>query len=382
METPISPERINLLAQKWQEGSITAEERLEFNAWYASFDDVLEVNTGEQREQIEIRLYESIATKAQLQPLRRLKLWPGIVAAAVIIIIVGIGLYLFNLSQSQLKESGLRMADAYQIKAGRNTASLILGNGKVITLSNGKTGISLNGTGLTYDDGSAVQSDSPIDLKADFKVVTPRGGSYQVSLPDGTRIWLNAASGLTYKSPLKLSTKERTVELSGEGYFEVAKNKEYPFVVFSRGQRVEVLGTHFNISSYPEEPVIKTTLLEGSVRVGPIDDSKAARILKPGEQSRLKGHTIQIQQTDTEEVIAWKNGFFRFNEEPLTSVMNKISRWYNVDLVYDGGVKRYQHILLGGFVSRAKDLGTVLKVIEQTDQVHFEVKEKKITIMN
>src|SRR5690606_7913853 len=113
----------------------------------------------------------------------------------------------------------------------------------------------------------------------------------------------------------------RTVELSGEGYFEVAKNKNYPFVVFSKGQRVQVLGTHFNISSYPEELIIKTTLMEGSISVEPINDTDAVRILKPGEQSLLKGHVIQVKQADMEEVIAWKNGFFRFNEEPLTSVM-------------------------------------------------------------
>ncbi|MNE77025.1 hypothetical protein D3C80_1733070 [compost metagenome] len=122
--------------------------------------------------------------------------------------------------------------------------------------------------------------------------------------------------------------------------------------------------------------------MEGSISVEPTSDTDAVRILKPGEQSLLKGHTIQVKQADMEEVIAWKNGFFRFNEEPLTSVMNKISRWYNVDLAYEGGIKEYQHIVLGGFVSRSKDLGTVLKVIEQTDQVHFEVKERKIRIMH
>jgi len=381
MKAPISNERINLLAQKWQEGRITEEELLAFNTWYTSFDDLLEVDNGEEREQAEIRLYESIASKAQIRPNRRLTLWQGIAAAAVLIIAAGIGLYLFQVSQSRLRDAELKMAAAYHIKPGKNTASLIIGNGKTVALSTDKSGITLNAAGLTYDDGTAVQANAVMDLKDDLTVITPRGGSYQIVLPDGTRVWLNAASSLTYKNSLKHTAKTRTVELSGEGYFEVAKNKAYPFVVFSAGQRVEVLGTHFNISSYPDEPIVKTTLLEGSVRVGPVGYTTGSHILKPGEQSLFKDHSILVKQTDTEEVIAWKNGFFRFNEESLTSVMNKISRWYNVDLVYEGGVKKYQHIALGGFVSRYKDLGTVLRVIEQTDQVHFEVRENKVRII-
>lgn len=381
MKAPISTERINLLAQKWQEARITEEELLEFNAWYTSFDEVLEVDNGEQREQAETRLYESIVNRGQIRARHRLTLWTRIAAAAVLIVTVGVGLYLFQASQNRLKDAQLKMAAAYQIKPGGNAASLILGNGKTVALSIDKSGIALNAGGLTYDDGTAVQPDATVDLKDDLTVITPRGGSYQIALPDGTRVWLNAASSLTYKNPTKYKAKTRTVELSGEGYFEVAKNKSFPFVVLSGGQRVEVLGTHFNISSYPDEPVVKTTLLEGSVRVAPVGYTTGSHILKPGEQALFKDHSIQVKQTDTEEVIAWKNGFFRFNEESLISVMNKISRWYNVDLVYEGGVKKYQHIALGGFVSRHKDLGTVLKVIEQTDQVHFEVKEKKVRII-
>ncbi|MEQ7802271.1 FecR domain-containing protein [Pedobacter sp. ASV1-7] len=382
MKVPISTERINLLAQKWQEARITEEELIEFNSWYSSFDDLLEVDTGEEREQAEVRIYESIAKKAEIKPYRQITLWSKIAVAAVLAIVVGGGLYLFQSSQSRLNDAALKMAAAYQIKPGGNNASLILGNGKTVVLSTEKSGIALNAAGLTYDDGTVVQSNSTVDFKDDFTVITPRGGSYQVALPDGTKVWLNAASSLTYKKASKNTIKTRTVELNGEGYFEVAKNKNIPFVVFSKGQRVQVLGTHFNISSYPEELIVKTTLMEGSISVEPISDTDAVRILKPGEQSLLKGHTIQVKQADMEEVIAWKNGFFRFNEEPLTSVMNKISRWYNVDLAYEGGIKEYQHIVLGGFVSRSKDLGTVLKVIEQTDQVHFEVKQRKIRIMH
>ncbi|MFA4871110.1 MAG: FecR domain-containing protein [Pedobacter sp.] len=380
MKEPISAERINLLAQKWQEARITEEEMIEFNSWYSSFDDLLEVDNGEERGQAEIRIYESIAKKAMIKSSHKFPLWPKIAVAAAFVIIAGLGLYLFQVSQSSLKDAELKIAAAYQIKPGGNNASLILGNGKTVVLSTDKSGIALNSAGLTYDDGTAVQSNAGVDLKDDFTVITPRGGSYHIILPDGTKVWLNAASSLTYKNASKHTIKTRTVELSGEGYFEVAKNKNYPFVVFSKGQRVEVLGTHFNISSYPEELIIKTTLLEGSISVEPTNDTDAVRILKPGEQSLLKGSVIQVKQADIEEVIAWKNGFFRFNEEPLTSVMNKISRWYNVDLAYEGGIKKYQHIVLGGFVSRSKDLGTVLKVIEQTDQVHFEVKERKIRI--
>jgi transmembrane sensor len=188
MKVPISTERINLLAQKWQEARITEEELIEFNSWYSSFDDLLEVDTGEEREQAEVRIYESIAKKAEIKPHRQITLWSKIAVAAVLAIVVGGGLYLFQSSQSRLNDAALKMAAAYQVKPGGNNASLILGNGKTVVLSTDKSGIALNAAGLTYDDGTVVQSNSTVDLKDDFTVITPRGGSYQVALPDGTKV--------------------------------------------------------------------------------------------------------------------------------------------------------------------------------------------------
>ncbi len=212
MKVPISTERINLLAQKWQEARITEEELIEFNSWYSSFDDLLEVDTGEEREQAEVRIYESIANKAEIKPYRQITLWSKIAVAAVLAIVVGGGLYLFQSSQSRLNDAALKMAAAYQIKPGGNNASLILGNGKTVVLSTDKSGIALNAAGLTYDDGTVIQSNSTVDLKDDFTVITPRGGSYQVALPDGTKVWLNAASSLTYKKASKNTIKTRTVD--------------------------------------------------------------------------------------------------------------------------------------------------------------------------
>ena len=191
-------------------------------------------------------------------------------------------------------------------------------------------------------------------------------------LPDGTNIWLNAASSV--KFPVVFSQSERRVELQGEAYFEVAKDKSKPFIVTTSGQSVTVLGTHFNISSYPDDSETKTTLLEGSVKVNALGSSK---IIKPGEKAVRTKKGFEVSRADVEETMAWKNGYFRFSDEQMEDVTRKLSRWYNVEFVFEGqpSAERFN-----GIISRNKNLGQVLKMLEKTKAIHFQKRGRRIIV--
>lgn len=199
---------------------------------------------------------------------------------------------------------------------------------------------------------------------------TGRGETYQVQLPDGSKVWLNAMTSLKY--PANFSTsKERRVRLDGEAYFEVSKDKQHPFIVSSDNQEVKVLGTHFNISGYPDEASVKTTLLEGAVLVN-------NRELKPGQQASLKEKIITITNTDVEEAVAWKAGMFMFTDLNLGELMKMVSRWYDVDVVYTS--KEVINQQFSGSVSRFQKVSQLIQVLERTNLVKFKIEGRKITI--
>jgi len=273
------------------------------------------------------------------------------------------------------------------IAPGSNKAILTLANGSKITLDSLATGqlakqagvtITKTGSGqLVYtiqDDQSNATDGGQLTYNT---IETPKGGQYQVNLPDGSRVWLNAASSLRY--PTNFTGKVRSVQLSGEAYFEVAKNAAKPFKVFSNNQVIEVLGTHFNVSTYPDDASVRTTLLEGSVKVL-ATASNQSKLLKPGEQSNLSyaDNQIAVQTVDTDDVVAWKNGYFMFVDEDLKSIMSKLSRWYNIDVEYTGNV---DNLKFGGMVSRSKDLAQALKIIEQTESVKIKIEGRRVIIM-
>jgi ferric-dicitrate binding protein FerR (iron transport regulator) len=190
-------------------------------------------------------------------------------------------------------------------------------------------------------------------------------------LPDGSKIWLNAASSL--KFPTAFTGSQRDVELTGEAYFEVAKNPSKPFMVNVNALKVKVLGTHFNINAYSDEDDIKTTLLEGSVRLA---SGNSHNLLKPGEQGIVKGNNIRVIEVDAERTAAWKNGFFDFNRASIRDIMKQLSRWYNIEVVYNGKVSDDEFM---GRIERNVKLSQVLHVLELS-HVHFKVEDKKITV--
>lgn len=317
---------------------------------------------------------------AEVKPVR---LWLRIAVAATVVIALSTGLWFYKFRYSNSKWSPGYIKYSNDIRTGKNTATLILNNGRVIQLSDAQTGVVIDTGELTYNDGSAIHSQNKDTqlaraiLQGNQTISTPKGGTYQVQLPDGTKVWLNAASSLSY-SVTPTTTGIRIVKLKGEAYFEVTKNKTRPFIVQCKNQEVEVLGTHFNINTYDDEPQVKTTLLEGAVKVKPSGaDLNTTLILKPDQQAVLTGSKLTMQSVDAKESTSWKNGKFTFDREEISSIMRKVARWYNVQVIYQGNLNG---IKLTGSISRFENISKLLEVLEQTQEVHFEVVENTITV--
>lgn len=304
-------------------------------------------------------------------------------AAASFILLLSAGLYFYKRTEPVTIASDKKEIPV-DIPAGGNAATLTLADGTRIILDDAKNGV-LASEGNTSvkktKDGLLVYDLSNLNTSLNSKlsyntISTPNGGQYQVILPDGTKVWLNAGSSLTF--PTTFSANERKVKMEGEAYFEVARNKSAPFRVETMGQTVEVLGTHFNVMAYHDESSVQTTLLEGSVRV---IKNKKSRIIVPGEQARVKGDEISVTTEDTKAVTAWKDGFFVFKSENLPSIMRKISRWYNAKIEYEGNVSNKS---FGGKISRSRNISEVLEMLELTGSVHFKIapgNERRITVM-
>jgi transmembrane sensor len=269
---------------------------------------------------------------------------------------------------------------------GGNVAMLTLSDGSIIALDSARTGpltqqgntkvAKLSNGQLAYQEASSDKLRATSELLYNT-LTTPRGGQYRLILPDGTGVWLNAASSITY--PTAFNGDERVVRITGEVYFEVRKDPMHPFkVTFNPSAdsgSVEVLGTHFNINAYSDEATVKTTLLEGSVRVV----SKTATLLKPGQQVQLdnSGHATLLPDVDLDEVIAWKNGRFHFEDADIRTVMRQIARWYDVEVVFEGKIATEKFV---GDIPRNSRLSEVFKILELSN-VHFKVEDKRVTVV-
>lgn len=267
-----------------------------------------------------------------------------------------------------------------QVLPGKRTAILTLSDGKKISLNadgdelitlEGATRVQATNGRLTYE---RVEEASPLHVPMENTITTPSGGEYQAILPDGTKVWLNAASAIRY--PVNFGSGAREVYITGEVYLEVTQRKNQPFYVKTGDTQVEVLGTKFNVSAYQEDKEVRTTLLEGRVKVFAHGQKK---LLNPGQQAAVnQSKGIQLSEVDVEEVLAWKNGYFSFSNEPLEQVMRKISRWYNVEVEYTINPANKR---LEGSISRMEDIHQLLKALELTKAAHFKMKEGRIVVM-
>ncbi|NOW96501.1 hypothetical protein FHW89_003174 [Mucilaginibacter sp. SG564] len=304
--------------------------------------------------------------------------WVKLAAAILLFILPGI-YFIKNNNPKPTGLTALNKPKPIDVQPGGNKAILTLGDGSRIVLDSARNGLlahqgntkivkSANGH-IGYNT-TANDTDAPI-----FNTMTtPRGGKYDLQLADGTKVWLNASSSITY--PITFTGAERRVSITGEAYFEVAKNKAMPFKINVNGQEeVQVLGTHFNIMAYNDEAVIKTTLLEGSVR---IVRNKMTSMLKPGQQAQLTtdGKLSITDDADINAVMAWKNGQTFFVNEDIKTIMRQVSRWYDIDVEYQGDMPTR---LFTGGISRESNLSVLLKILE-LNKIHFKMVGKKLIV--
>lgn len=304
--------------------------------------------------------------------------------AAAAAFVIPMSLYIYQ--RNQVKPVSTQLVT--KITPGGNKAVLTLANGSKISLADVKNGEVANQSGMVITksrDSQLVYQQTSISSTvkeiAYNKIETPKGGQFQLILSDGTKVWLNASSSLRY--PSVFGQDERKVELDGEAYFEVAKNTAKPFLVSSSKQIVEVLGTHFNINAYTNEPVVSTTLLEGSIKVTS-PSVNTYKIIRPGQQSLIDRDDddsgIKVKNIDPDEAVAWKNGYFMFEKEELGSILRKVSRWYDVEIENPQG-KKLDKLLFSGTVSKYSDVSKVLRKLELTESVRFKTIGRRIIVM-
>lgn len=379
-----------VLLRKYLDGECSEEEKAIVESWYFELNQINAHHALGQKdsklvEKTKKEVWESLS--ANDSPKGNMLLWIRLAIAGMVLCVLSISLF-FYFKAPVAKPVQQVHHQVRDIAPGGNKAFLTLANGKKISLTDAANGELAKEAGLLIrksEDGqleyTAVNSGARSSAAQYNIIETPRGGKYQINLPDGTKVWLNAVSSLKY--PLSFKGKVRAVELKGEGYFEVAKDKTRPFLVKSSGQEVEVLGTHFNICGYADETSVRTTLLEGSVKVKAAEGVKGGsvqeKILKPGEQSQLQANQIKTVQADLESAMAWKNGDFVFEGDNLQSIMRQLSRWYDVEVEYQG---KFDHLRFGGYVSRSKNLSSVLNIMSSTGKVHFKIEDKKIIVTN
>ncbi|MVN20453.1 FecR family protein [Mucilaginibacter arboris] len=377
------------LLEKYKSGNISAEEQARLDSWYLSEAKSKQSTVDyDAMERHLDAIWASLPVHHQQKTVVVKSIWGRWMAAAAILIALSVGLYFYANRKSEYYASNTTNHPKQEITPGGNKAILILADGSKIDLNTTSNGEVAKQGSLTITKATTGQliyktlgpkGKYPQGTLAFNTVETPKGGQYAINLPDGTRVWLNAASSL--KFPTQFASNERRVELTGEGYFEVAKDKTKPFKVVTDKQEIEVLGTHFNVNAYTDENAIRTTLLEGSVKitVGRTNQTvQQSVILKPDQQSALGRSGITIKDVDTEDAVAWKNGYFNFNEN-IESIMKKLSRWYNIEVVYE--TSKDPDLLFAGKVSRLKSINSVLNIIEATGNVHFRIEGRRVTVM-
>ena len=362
------------LLEKYLSGDCTPEEIAVVEDWYIQLPFEGKTPT---HARIEESKQATFALLNQVKKLGHYSLIKVVGIAASILICLTVGIYLFKYrTQEKVLVTKRHLKD---ILPGRNRAVLKLADGSTVDLDQAKNGeIAIqNGIIIRKNANGELEyiiKDSASGISGSNQVSTPRGGQYQVSLPDGTKVWLNAASTLKY--PYSFAVNERLVELNGEAYFEVSKDRKRPFRVNTGKQTVEVLGTHFNINAYSDEAAIRTTLLEGAVRVS----TASAKVdIHPGEQSKFPyGSSVLSvdKNVDLDRVMAWKNDVFSFDNDDLKTVMRQIARWYDLDVVYKGKIGEERYV---GEIPRSSNLAEVFKILE-LNHVLTEINGKTLTI--
>jgi len=385
----MTPEEYIELYEKFLSGKLTPEEENALNSYQDNFfiqdnDQLSKLSPDDKLTRHTI--YRKIRHSVSDHKFRTIKSpWMWAAAAAIMIVALGLGNMLLKDKKQLLITSNRPKKNVHKaIVPGSNNAILTLADGSTILLDDAKNGLMGNpGTSavkklkdglISYTGNAAGQGKTNEEA---LNIITiPRGGQYTVILPDGTKVWLNSASSLTY--PVAFNGIQRKVELKGEAYFEVAKNKQLPFVVHTGKVDVKVLGTHFNVTAYQDEAEIKTTLLEGSVK---LTVGSASALLVPGQQgiSGSAEDRIITKTVNVNQVVAWKSGYFIFRDSDIKDIMKQIGRWYDVEIEYEGNIPERT---FGGTYAKNKDITELLKGLELTGLVHFKIDGRRIIVMS
>lgn len=361
---------ITKLFDRYKKGECTPEEIRLLHKWLSNGEFV-------EHELVEGMLLEDLQKVEETLPLlskpKTISLKYIIAYAASLLIILGIGYYWldkYNSNSNHLTGSDTVVL----IEPGHNKALLKLDNGSVMVLDTiGKDElfkidgslIKLNSSGqLTY-----IEEETNV-LRKRHQVITPNGGQYEIVLPDGTHVWLNSSSSISFTSTFR-GLPERRVDLDGEAYFKVSKDSDHPFIVSSGGQEIKVLGTEFNVSAYSEDDFVKASLVEGSVLFN-------EERLKPGQSATYNNNKTTIDQDNIDDIIAWKNGYFVFFEESLEESMKKVGRWYDIEIFFADNDSR--SIIFGGSISKYENAQEVFKMIEKAGGVKIDVRDRKAII--
>lgn len=365
----MNEEEIAALLHRYDNGECTPEEiAIVESIQLRRFSKEGAVSYGDRREQVRLALMANIEAEAVASRRSGMIRFARIAAAAVLVLSVTTGLYFLLKDRPEANEALVSVKPIDDVAPGGNRAYLTLADGRQIALDSVANGSLAQQAGMEVSktaEGEVVYTPSktsphfPITESPIFNTITtPRGGTYQVILPDGSKVWLNAASSLKFPTSFA-GLKDRKIELTGEGYFEVLKDKKQPFIVTTPTQQVQVLGTHFNINSYPDEPAVKTTLLEGAVRIFSTK-LNLSKTITPGQTATHQNERITIEAAD-ETAVAWTQGKMKFKETDLTAVMRQVARWYNLTVKYEGQVP--DRTFSGG-IDRNTNLSTLLNILK------------------
>lgn len=385
-------EKLQELFEHYLAGTCSAEDRYELALLAKKLDDGIVsslLKEAWEKHRVTETLFSPAETEAFLSQITGLKKrghpvislfrrrWLRVAAAVLVAVIAG-GYFLLKQPSASKHEIIVQTEATKHIAPGGNKATLTLADGTVVVLDTAqKGGLTRQGNTdvIKLADGQIEYNERGNSKAVVYNIITtPRGGQYQLALADGSKVWLNAASSLRF--PVAFTGAGRQVELTGEAYFEVVHNPSMPFRVKVPGkQEVEVLGTHFNINSYIDEAEVNTTLLEGSVKV--LSESGQKVILQPGEQAQLSENIKVKTNVDTDEVVAWKTGWFNFNRMDVAAIMRQVSRWYDLDVVFEGNTAKRS---FSGIVSRNNNVSEVLRIMEKAG-VKFRIEGRKITVI-
>ncbi|MBX2925062.1 MAG: FecR family protein [Chitinophagaceae bacterium] len=379
------PDHIKALIQKYLDGTASQQEKDTLNEWYRSYpaDEIIVfTESTEHRTSLHIKQrLDKLIKKETSVSVNNSKKYIGWAAAFVGVSLILSIYYLFPFNAQNSKQQPASLVkNAEEIIPGSNKATLTLSDGTIITLDSANIGllgeqgntkiVKLAGGKLLYQAGEGTA-----ELAQLFNTIsTPRGGQYMIDLPDGTKVWLNASSSIRFPAVFKDSARE--VSITGEAYFEVVHKSDQPFIVSVNHNKIVVLGTQFNVMAYANEASVNTTLLEGALLV---QGSRSSQRLRPGNQVKLNaaGDMLLIEHANTEEAIAWKNGRFLFTGADMQSIMRQVERWYDVDVKFEGEVQLH----FSGQLTRYASVWELLRKLELTNEVHFRIENRLITVI-